>query len=294
MSELRWILLGIGLVLLVLIYVFSRRSSAAEDEPATRHEPTLAADTESETSVNAPRMRSEYSSDPALESDAERFDERATRPDDDEHAVLSAHGSGRFAAPDSGHDPIADAGMTAAAPLDSEVEASPASHDEHRSAGEPPAENTSMPVVPDKVIALHLLPKADGVFDGIDFVGAVQAEGLKFGRFDIFHRFKDPDDVIDSTPSQFSLANMLKPGTFNLTDLDRQQFKGASLFLVLPGPEDAVAAFADMVATGRRLAATLDGQLLDAKGTVLSRQSASHLREDIINYQHGLSATSSE
>ena len=64
--------------------------------------------------------------------------------------------------------------------------------------------------------------------------------------------------------------------------------RGVTLFLALPCPGDAVATFADMLATGRRLAATLGGQLVDTQGCTISRQSASHMREDIINYQLSL------
>ncbi|MFK8029463.1 MAG: cell division protein ZipA [Gammaproteobacteria bacterium] len=262
MNELRWILLGVGLVLLVLIYFFSRRSTRDDSDllppTSSRQEPSLTSDEELSALPESSRLSdAEYSGD----------------VDD----VIGASSSSRFA---PAEEPLVTASSDDAVAT-SGSEASPAVE---------PSPDSVVTEVPEKVIALHLMPKSGRMFDGLAFIGAVQAEGLAFGRFDIFHRYADPDAVGDSSPSQFSLANMIKPGTFNLRDIDSQQFKGASLFLVLPGPEDAVAAFADMVATGRRLAATLDGQLLDAQGTALSRQSASHLREDIINYQHGLSA----
>lgn len=303
MNELRWILLGIGLVLLVLIYLFSRRASSEDDSSTTRYEPALTADGDEPAAAHSRPNKADL---PTVSMDAYADD------DSDAAEVLRPSGSGRF-------DPIPSSdsapGKASTAPDPKELDKTlpfgtgslpeprrakeparpaPSASTTQRIDPEPAQESTSTPIVPEKVIALHLVPGSGQLFDGIAFIGAIQAEGLKFGRFDIFHRFADPDEANDATPSQFSLANMIKPGTFSLRDLDQQQFKGASMFLVLPGPEDAVAAFADMVATGRRLAATLDGQLLDAQGTALSRQSASHLREDIINYQHGLSAAPAE
>ncbi len=277
MNELRWILVGIGAVLLALIYFFSRRTADVDDDelrsPEQRLEPSLSRDDVAE-----------YSEPPEQTVDAD--DEREALP------------SGRFA--DVEEVPVVDLGASSAQEIPTlrkQPQAEPAASSVDDVADSTPdssPENESAPVVPEKVIALHLMPKAGEMFSAIDFVGAVQAEGLKFGRFDIFHRFADPDTANDNTPALFSLANMIKPGTFSLLDLEKQQFKGASMFLVLPGPDDAVAAFADMLATGRRLAVTLDGQLLDSHGTQLSRQSASHLREDIINYQHGLSPAPAE
>ncbi len=281
MNELRWILLGIGIVLLALIYLFARRSGTDDNSlPAreTRYEPSLSADDPVELSDDLV--------EPSLDNDAVISETAAGRFD----SIDTQTSAGAFAVSDT-------VGIETDSHTDPELDQTSSSYNNDlgsETGSEPQPESSVTPLVPEKVIALHLMPKSGQTFDGVEFIGAIQAEGLKFGRFDIFHRLANAKAGEESAPSQFSLANMIKPGTFNLRDLESQEFKGASMFLVLPGPDDAVAAFADMVATGRRLAATLDGQLLDAQGTALSRQSASHLREDIINYQHGLSAAPAE
>jgi len=275
-------------VLLALIYLFARRNGADDNSlPAqdTRYEPSLSAEENFDDVQYA-------DTDEAIDDDAVISATTASRFDaNDEPRRTGSNFTTATPAPGA----VDGDESSSQYPSDSEPETD-ASASEHQSVADsgPPLDSASTPLVPEKVIALHLMPKAGNIFEGIEFIGAIQAEGLKFGRFDIFHRFANAETAGDAPPSQFSLANMIKPGTFNLHDLETQEFKGASMFLVLPGPEDAVAAFADMVATGRRLAATLDGQLLDAQGTALSRQSASHLREDIINYQHGLSAAPAE
>ena len=228
MNELRWILAAAGVVLLLALYLFSRRRA--------RHDEELYEVAETE------------------EGDADSFSHRVTP---------SLEASDQSTADEA----------TATDPTLTEM------------ASEATAESASSPLMPEKIIALHLVPRSSEAFDGSAFLQAVRGEGLSFGRFEIFHRYADG---ASDGESLFSVANLVKPGSFNLQELESQQLKGASMFLVLPGPADPVASFADMLATGRRLAATLEGQLVDSHGTAVSRQSASHLREEIINYQHGM------
>jgi len=258
MNELRWILLGLGLILIGIIYITSRRGSVDRDAEEMMQEPRL---------------------EPtgAGHESADRSSSDSNPPVDDQRAPLLIQPVAQ--------DMSIGAEETSEQRLGNTVSAEPDTINMQPIPGIQPA---PAPVVMEKVVALHLVPRAGTLFAGVEFINALKAEGLKYDRFDIFHRFQKGDEITNSTPSLFSVANIIKPGTFNMRGLERQEFKGASMFLVLPGPEDAVGAFMDMVATGRRLAATLEGQLLDSDGTHLSRQRASHLREEIVNYQHGL------
>jgi cell division protein ZipA len=106
--------------------------------------------------------------------------------------------------------------------------------------------------------------------------------GLRHGRFGIFHRY-DPlrDDVVI-----FSVASLVEPGTFDLSTIKTDRFPGVTLFLPLPAPCDNLAAFDDMLATARALAAKVQGQLLDEQGSRLSVQRERFLREEVIQFQH--------
>jgi len=55
--------------------------------------------------------------------------------------------------------------------------------------------------------------------------------------------------------------------------------------MVLPGPRGGVAAYADMLATARRLAQLLGGEVLDQERSTLTRQTARHIRERIIQFE---------
>lgn len=138
---------------------------------------------------------------------------------------------------------------------------------------------------PDRVIRLNVVARDGTSFLAADIVGALRAEGLRFAHHDVFHKFvSDGNPASDEAPL-FSVSDMLRPGTFDLETLAERQLQGVSLFMALPNVGDAVAVFAEMLATGRRLAATFGGLLVDERGCAVSRQSASHMREDIINYQ---------
>jgi cell division protein ZipA len=100
---------------------------------------------------------------------------------------------------------------------------------------------------------------------------------------DIFHRHKHTSG---EGPVQFSLANALKPGTFNLDDMNSFQTRAVTLFLILPGPEEPVKAYDLLLDTAQHLATELDGQLLDDSKSVLTQQTIQHFKEQIVAYEH--------
>jgi FtsZ-interacting cell division protein ZipA len=64
-----------------------------------------------------------------------------------------------------------------------------------------------------------------------------------------------------------------------------QEFRGITLFAVLPGPADAVQTFDALLATARGLAEGLTGMVQDAKGQPLSPQRAAGMREEVAQFQ---------
>ncbi|MGH8401570.1 MAG: cell division protein ZipA [Gammaproteobacteria bacterium] len=131
------------------------------------------------------------------------------------------------------------------------------------------------------ILALHVAAHDDTAFAGSRVLETLRANGLKFGALKIFHRlFKG-----DPQKSVFSVANMVEPGAFDPDALSGQEVPGLTLFLVLPGPQDGVDAYADMLATARHLAEHLGGEVLDETRSTLTRQTARHIRERIIEFQ---------
>jgi cell division protein ZipA len=132
------------------------------------------------------------------------------------------------------------------------------------------------------ILALHVMPREDGDFLGAELGAAFDACGLKYGRYKVYHRLEG--DGADA-PSVFSVANVIEPGSFDPAGFADTAFPGLTLFMVLPGPRGGVAAYADMLATSRQLAQQLDGEVLDQERSTLTRQTARHIRERIIQFE---------
>lgn len=96
----------------------------------------------------------------------------------------------------------------------------------------------------DKIVAIHVAAPEGHVFVADALVDALQRAGLEYGEHGIFHRHvrteRGPARV-------FSVANMIKPGWFDLDRAAEDETPGAAFFLQLPGPVDGMAAFDDML-----------------------------------------------
>lgn len=137
---------------------------------------------------------------------------------------------------------------------------------------------------PEKIVTLRLVAAQQEAFAGDELALGLRSVGMRHGKFGIFHRYDndDKDRIV------FSAASLVEPGSFDLSNIREQKFPGISLFMVLPGPCDGAQAFDLMMAAARQLAKSLDGELLDESGSTLSIQRERYLREEIIQYQHGI------
>lgn len=135
-----------------------------------------------------------------------------------------------------------------------------------------------------KIVTLRLVAKGHSSFPGDELILGLRSSGLRHGKFGIFHRY----DGDDEKRVVFSAASLVEPGSFDLADIKNQEIPGISLFMVLPGPIDGAQAFDRMMAAGRELARTLNAELLDESGSTMSVQRERYLREEIIQYQHGI------
>lgn len=145
-----------------------------------------------------------------------------------------------------------------------------------------PKQNSSrVPQKPDLIVSFTLLSKQES-FNGEKLLHCMLSRGLRFGDMDIFHRHKYTSG---EGPIQFSLANALKPGTFNLDDMNSFKTRAVTLFMILPGPQEPLKAYELMLETAQHLATELDGQLLDDTKSVLTQQTIQHFKEQIVDFE---------
>lgn len=135
---------------------------------------------------------------------------------------------------------------------------------------------------PEKVITLFVLAPTGVPFRGSFLMEAMSEAGLQYGDMQIFHRIEKQAGRDDTL---FSVANIVEPGTFEPNRMDSFATQGVVLILQLPGPVDAIKAFDAMVTAARSLATSLQGSLCDATRSVLTNQTISHMREEVVDYQ---------
>ncbi|HUF20952.1 MAG TPA: cell division protein ZipA [Burkholderiales bacterium] len=224
MDGLRWLLLLFGLLVVVGVYLYSRRERDKQREPLRPERPSRV-----EPSLNGA----------SATSDVELQEEQYSVIDD----------------------------------ADLDAESVPVTE---------PADPLTSPK--QKIVTMRLVAKKHGAFAGDDLVLNLRGVGMRHGKFGIFHRYHGDDErkVI------FSAASLIEPGSFDLENIKNQKIPGISLFMVLPGPLDGCKAFDLMMEAGRSVAKALHAELLDESGSTLSIQRERYLREEIIQYQHGI------
>jgi len=133
---------------------------------------------------------------------------------------------------------------------------------------------------PEKIVTLFLQARDNHVITGVDLLDASLKSGLIFGSHDIFHRIHEED-----VEPIFSMANLIKPGTFDKTAWNTMEIKGVTMFMTLPGPRSALDAWDSMLATSRRLAELLRADLLDDNHSVFTRQRSLQIKEELREYE---------
>lgn len=133
----------------------------------------------------------------------------------------------------------------------------------------------------DKIVTLYVAARAGRSLHGPDIVVAAEKAGLSYGYMQIFHR------LVEGRPLDgpiFSVANIKKPGSFDMADIHRVETPAIAFFLTLPAPIAALDAWEKMLPTAQRMAELLDGLVLDESRNELSRQRIAHIRDDLRAY----------
>ncbi len=128
------------------------------------------------------------------------------------------------------------------------------------------------------VFVLNVVSDAEAGFSGRDILQILLACDLRFGDMDFFHRH---EESAGRGAIQFSVANMMNPGMFDIDDMDALKTKGLMFFVTLPGPEDMLKAFDYMYETAKAVSKNLGGTVLDETRSAVTRQSLEHMRQQI-------------
>ncbi|KQY52582.1 cell division protein ZipA [Lysobacter sp. Root494] len=133
----------------------------------------------------------------------------------------------------------------------------------------------------DKIVTLYLAARAGAKLHGPDIVVAAEKTGLSYGHMGVFHR------LVDNHPERgpvFSVANIMKPGSFDMASIQSMETPAIAFFLTLPAPVAALDAWETMLPTAQRMAELLDGVVLDESRNALGRQRIAHIRDELRAY----------
>ncbi len=299
---LRLILFLVGAAIIFGIYAFDRYKRNTQDEPTrdwTQHP------LDERREHIEPRWDSIYGSDDAVDEEEEEDeddsvflgvdDPDAEEEDEDEDDLYS----------EDDEDEYDDVSGEMDEAIDSELEhLEEIIHEEHLhppkhridSKPDMPKEQMSIsfltrdfrkekprddePELPTKIIQLNIVPH-NGVFYGDDIQFVAHEVGLEPGDMHIFHSYGDDPNKPHPV---FSMASMVEPGTFPVDDMDNFSTPGLTLFTQLPGPKDGLTVFTEMLHAAEQLANKLEGELRDESHSALTKQTISHMREDIQEY----------
>jgi len=133
----------------------------------------------------------------------------------------------------------------------------------------------------DRIVTLYVAARAGHQLNGPDLVVAAEKAGLVHGHMSIYHRLVDGHPELGPV---FSVANMVKPGSFDLTRVQEMRTPGISFFMTLPAPMLALDAWDAMLPTAQRMAELLDALVLDEERNALGRQRIAHIRDELRAY----------
>jgi|SRR5580692_2538936 cell division protein ZipA len=283
-AELRWILLALSLVLLAGIWWWGRRRSSQAPGDAQLREitPTV----EPQRPAAAPRETlSATEAEPETEWGVPPFEPLSIHTHDYEHVpvldgpmMVSADPAPSMnAAPSMA--PAAPAAAPAAAPVPGRVPTLQPESAERSAVAPVQTPNASEQ---QKIVTVRVCAPGEVRWSGAMLLSALELHGLAYGRYQVFHRRH-----VDGR-SLFCVASLIEPGTFDVARMSAEEFRGITLFAVLPGPVEPLLTVDELLGAARGLAQELSGMVQDNKGMPLSPQRAAALRDDVARFQASL------
>ncbi|WP_320824660.1 cell division protein ZipA [Reinekea sp.] len=127
----------------------------------------------------------------------------------------------------------------------------------------------------EELVIIHVMAKKDAELSGSAVLELLLTAGLRHGPMDIFH-YRNPQGY-----TEFSLANCIRPGTFNPDSMNQVNTPGVTLFMQLPTAANTLEAFDHMYEMARYLAKHLEADMLDEDHNSVTLQRLEYYREKL-------------
>jgi cell division protein ZipA len=277
-AELRWILFALSLVLLVGIWWWGTRRSSQAPGDAQLREITPSVEPQR---AEAPAREVE----PQAEWGVPPFEPLSIRTGDYERVPVLDGPMMVSTAPAPVLTPAAAAAPMIAPPAADLFPGRvptllPESTD--RSGAAPSPAQTPNASEQQKIVTVRVCAPGEMRWPGATLLSALELHGLAYGRYQVFHRRHVDGRTL------FCVASLIEPGTFDVARMSTEEFRGITLFAVLPGPVEPLLTLDELLSAARGLAQELSGMVQDNKGMPLSPQRAAALRDDVARFQASL------
>jgi cell division protein ZipA len=281
-AELRWILLALSLVLLVGIWWWGRRRSSQAPGDAQLREITPTVEPQRPAAASRETL-SATETEPEPEWGVPPFEPLSIHTHDYENV------------------PVLDGPMMVSADPAPSMNAAPTMAPPAAPAAAPPVPGRVPTLLPEstersavapaqtpnaseqqKIVTVRVCAPGEVRWSGAMLLSALELHGLAYGRYQVFHRRH-----VDGR-SLFCVASLIEPGTFDVARMSAEEFRGITLFAVLPGPVEPLLTVDELLGAARGLAQELSGMVQDNKGMPLSPQRAAALRDEVARFQASL------
>lgn len=128
------------------------------------------------------------------------------------------------------------------------------------------------------IITMYLKSKDGQLISGDKLLQALVSAGLRFGDMNIFHRH---EHASGEGKTLFSVASMVKPGYFNIDNMQEFETPGISMFCCTTPDIDYVLVYELMLKTAFNLAKFLDADILDEHRELLTTDKMIAIKESL-------------
>jgi len=137
----------------------------------------------------------------------------------------------------------------------------------------------------DVLAIINICAEGDRQFRGPEVLRVVEGSGMRYGDLHVFH---GPDG--DDGEPLFSIANMVKPGVFDLEDMQNFQTRGLTMYMNVPRCKKPGDVFARMSYVANKIATNLGGEMRDQNNNALDDKSIQQIRKQVDEIGANMSA----
>ncbi len=267
MDNFRWILLAVGIFIIVVIYLISRKNRRdfyQDEDNLSEDLPDISTSNwdDLEEGVGEVRIIARAHDDSVKADKDSPLPFSSSRDEELPDALM--------------HDDYE--AVTRAEPvpeLQPEPESEPEPGPEPEPESEPlPESGTETGAEPSEtVLVFNILARDGSALSGKSINSVALANDMVFGAMNIYHRMDEGNQSV------FSLVNMVKPGSFDPATIHELNTPGITLFMQLPGPSNASDAFNEFLHTAQRMSDMLEARLCDSRRQPLTETAVEESRK---------------